>query len=207
MTQNYIFDLFRTLVTEPGFRTLFRDLFKMEYDEIRKHTTVADFGGIENCVDHVVEAYRLGFNREKKEKIVKTIKEWQHTPQLYPGVLETLTDLKGRGAKIGLISNCDDMIYGVFDKTELSTFFDACIFSHKEGVSKPDPTIYHICLDQMKASPLNTTMVGDRMDNDVAPAREMGMRGVLIDYSYKKKPSDSSEPDRIISLKELLVQE
>ncbi|HEV2844980.1 MAG TPA: HAD family hydrolase, partial [Thermoanaerobaculia bacterium] len=42
--------------------------------------------------------------------------------------------------------------------------------------SKPDPRIFLKALEWMGASPGEVVFVGDRLDNDIAPARRLGMR-------------------------------
>src|SRR5262249_17408349 len=48
------------------------------------------------------------------------------------------------------------------------------------GASKPDPGIFHQALARMQARPEEVVFVGDRLDNDVVPARRLGMRTVWL---------------------------
>lgn len=48
-------------------------------------------------------------------------------------------------------------------------------------IAKPDPAFFFGAMERSSARVETTLMVGDRMDNDVAPAIAIGMYGVLID--------------------------
>jgi len=62
----------------------------------------------------------------------------------------------------------------------LLELFDVVILDSQHSVSKPDPAIYRIALEEAKVDPQDALMVGDRLDNDVVPARRLGMRAVLL---------------------------
>jgi putative hydrolase of the HAD superfamily len=59
------------------------------------------------------------------------------------------------------------------------------LFAHREvsghhGYRKPDVRLFLRALDGLGVGAEETVMVGDRIDNDVVPARLLGMRTVLI---------------------------
>lgn len=57
---------------------------------------------------------------------------------------------------------------------------DLAIASAEEGVSKPDPRIFEIALGRADCKAEHAVMIGDRIDNDVVPAKKMGMKTVWI---------------------------
>lgn len=67
-------------------------------------------------------------------------------------------------------------------------------------VAKPDPAFFLGAIQQSRARAETTLMVGDRMDNDVAPAVALGMYGVLLDRDGRAL--DVAAP-RIDSLRDL----
>ncbi len=67
-------------------------------------------------------------------------------------------------------------------------------------VSKPDPAFFLGAMERSGARAATTVMVGDRMDNDVAPAVALGMYGVLIDRDGRAADLDAP---RIVSLNDL----
>jgi FMN phosphatase YigB (HAD superfamily) len=48
------------------------------------------------------------------------------------------------------------------------------------GVAKPDPAFFARVADEVGAAPEHIAYVGDRMDNDVLPARRAGMLAVHL---------------------------
>lgn len=67
-------------------------------------------------------------------------------------------------------------------------------------VAKPDPAFFLGAMERSGARVETTLMVGDRMDNDVAPAVALGMYGVLIDRDGRALDIDAP---RIDSLRDL----
>ena len=62
----------------------------------------------------------------------------------------------------------------------LSGYFEVCVSSGDIGMSKPDAAIFHLALEQAECAPGDAVMVGDRLDNDIRPANELGFRTVRI---------------------------
>jgi putative hydrolase of the HAD superfamily len=98
---------------------------------------------------------------------------------LFPGVHETLAGLRASGLKLGLITNGSvSMQTRKLEHLSLSSSFDVVVISAAEGVSKPDPQIFHRALARLQADPARSVFVGDHPDVDVAGARAAGMRAV-----------------------------
>lgn len=60
---------------------------------------------------------------------------------------------------------------------------DLRVWSFEQGFSKPDPHVFQILTARLAArgiGPGETLMIGDRLDNDVAPAREFGWQTWLL---------------------------
>ncbi len=99
--------------------------------------------------------------------------------RLYPETVEVLKFLKAK-YKIGVIAN---QSLGTADRLrqwDILQFIDLVIASAEEGVSKPDPRIFEIALERAGCKAENAVMIGDRIDNDVVPAKKMGMKTVWI---------------------------
>jgi hypothetical protein len=101
------------------------------------------------------------------------------TISLMPGVAPTLRWLVDKRLVLGIASNAQ-----AYTLRELETMlktgglsskvFDAelAYWSYQNGFSKPDPHGYQMIRIRLEArgiSPMQTLMVGDRLDNDVAP--------------------------------------
>lgn len=57
--------------------------------------------------------------------------------------------------------------------------FDPVIYSHEEGMEKPDPRFYRLACDRLAVSPADVVFVDDREEN-VAGAQSIGMPAVLF---------------------------
>ena len=50
----------------------------------------------------------------------------------------------------------------------------------RPGVSKPDRHIFEIALERSCCKPENAVMIGDRIDNDIVPAKQLGMKTIWV---------------------------
>ncbi len=94
---------------------------------------------------------------------------------------ETLEELRGRGYRLGVISNADGRVEGLLESVGLRPYFDFVIDSAVVGIEKPDPRIFQLACERLGLHPGEALYVGDIYEIDVAGARRAGMRAVLID--------------------------
>lgn len=111
--------------------------------------------------------------------------------------------------KIGIIANQD---YGTENRLinfGIRQYIDVIIASAEEGVAKPDKRIFELALNRTNCKAEQAVMVGDRIDNDIIPAKEMGMKTVWIKQGmgkYWKISNDYENADYVIdNLSELLT--
>lgn len=106
---------------------------------------------------------------------------WEHVE---PDVAPALAALRGRGLQLVVVSNANGRLRHLFDRVDLTKWFDYVLDSHEWGVEKPDPRLFHLALDQSRADPAKTVHVGDLYHVDVMGARQAGLReGVLFDMA------------------------
>jgi len=70
------------------------------------------------------------------------------------------------------------------------------------GAKKPDLKAFLAVLEKMAVNPDEAVMVGDNLENDILPAKAIGIKAILIDRENKIKVKDG-EIIKISSLKEL----
>ena len=58
----------------------------------------------------------------------------------------------------------------------LASLFAVLVDSHCVGAEKPDPAIFRVALEALRARPETTVFVGDSLRRDREGARRMGMR-------------------------------
>ncbi len=112
------------------------------------------------------------------------------TLRLADGAAKCLRQLNDHGILLGIASN--SQAYTLRELTaalqgtglNLSMFDrDVRFWSFENGFSKPDPHVFRILTARLEArgiGPAETLMVGDRLDNDIEPARAQGWQGWLM---------------------------
>jgi putative hydrolase of the HAD superfamily len=86
----------------------------------------------------------------------------------------------GRRYRLGVVSNFYGNLEAVCDSAGLAPLFGAMVDSHRVGVQKPDPAIFHVALDALHAAPETTLYVGDSLRRDGEGARRAGLTFVWI---------------------------
>lgn len=106
---------------------------------------------------------------------------WEHVE---PDVAPALAALRGRGLRLVVVSNANGRLRHLFDRVDLTKWFDHVLDSHEWGVEKPDPRLFQLALEQSRADAANTVHVGDLYHVDVMGARAAGLReGILFDMA------------------------
>lgn len=102
----------------------------------------------------------------------------------YPDAEAVLRTLQARGYRMGIIANQSPGSEKRLAKFGLLPFFEVVCASAEEGIAKPDPEIFRRALTRAGCAPADAVMIGDRADNDVAPAKSLGMQTILIRQGY-----------------------
>jgi HAD superfamily hydrolase (TIGR01549 family) len=90
--------------------------------------------------------------------------------------------------KLGIIANQSTECRTSLERRGLIEFFDVVAISDELDLHKPDPELYRWALQQAGILGSQAIMIGDRLDNDIAPASEVGMHSVYINWkSWKDK--------------------
>lgn len=116
----------------------------------------------------------------------------------YVHTKSVLKQLSVKGYHLGVIANQSPGTKERLSNWGLLEYFDIVLASAEEGISKPDIEIFHRALTAAKCLPDNAVMVGDRLDNDIAPAKKVGMKtvwikqglGGLASAAYKMEQAD-----------------
>lgn len=114
-----------------------------------------------------------------------------------PGLLAAL---RGRGLRIGLISNTGRTpgagLRVVLDRAGALPYFDQLTFSDEVALAKPNPAIFWRTLEALGAEPSAAVHVGDDQAADVVGAHRAGMRVVQVGTPLAADPAEP--PDRWI---------
>ena len=97
-----------------------------------------------------------------------------------PAVIKALS----QKYELGIIANQLDGLKERLQAFDLLQYFKYIISSWDIQVMKPDIRIFEYALDKTNCSPQETCMIGDRIDNDILPAKSLGMKTVWIKQGF-----------------------
>jgi len=103
--------------------------------------------------------------------------------ELYDDVPAVLSELSGRGLRIGIISNSHRCLASFQLHFELQGLISASVSSSEHGLMKPHPSIFRAALQLIGVDPAEAVMVGDSVRQDVEGGLKAGMRAVLLQRS------------------------
>lgn len=125
--------------------------------------------------------------------------------------LPVLREVRSRGLKVGLISDCSGELPQLWRETIFAEWFDVALFSCVEKVKKPNPVIYQRAAERLGVSCAECLFVGDGGSNELAGAQAAGMRPLWLFVREEQGTQDthrvdgqSWSGDRINDLRELL---
>lgn len=120
--------------------------------------------------------------------------------RLYPDTI-TILDKLSKKYKLGIIANQIAETQRRIDNWGIGKYFDVVVASAEVGYAKPDFEIFNVALEQADCKPNETVMIGDRLDNDIIPAKKLGMKTVWVRQGFAKMQyvkSENERPDYII---------
>lgn len=125
----------------------------------------------------------------------------------YSGSKEVLEYLHRHGYKIGIIANQSLGTAKRLEKWGLLKYIDVVAASAELGVAKTDQAIFKRAFEMAGCTAHEAIMIGDRLDNDIAPAKKLGMKTIWIRQGfaiYQCLQACECQPDYIVdSLSEL----
>jgi len=98
-----------------------------------------------------------------------------------PGALPVVSRLREMGLRLGVVSNAEGRVERDLESAGFAGLLDTVVDSHLVGVEKPDPRIFGIALERLKASASTALFLGDVPAIDVAGARAAGIAALLLD--------------------------
>lgn len=107
----------------------------------------------------------------------------------YPDVHATLAALCDKGYRLGVIANQNVGIAERLEHWGLRKFFDVIAASAEIGYAKPNRTIFEKAFELARCCAEESVMVGDRLDNDIVPAKALGMKTVWVKNGLAKYQS------------------
>jgi HAD superfamily hydrolase (TIGR01549 family) len=203
-------------------RAVWFDVGEVLIDETREYGTWADWLGVPRHTfsavfgavlarggdyREVFEHFRPGFDlaSEREARFQAGVGEYLNAHDLYPDARPCLEALRSAGYFVGIAGNQTARAGGFLRELHLPV--DVLATSDDWGVAKPDVAFFHKLTAVSGHAPEEIAYVGDRLDNDIAPAVAAGImtfrvvRGPWANIA----PRSSSAPPRetVSSLAEL----
>ncbi len=126
---------------------------------------------------------------------------------LYPETIEVLEKLS-QNYRLGLVANQSTSIRELLKAWGIESYFQLIILSEEVGIRKPDTRIFKLALEEAGISADKAVYVGDRYDNDILPAKSLGMYTIRILIGFGKYASENNQLKSdwsITSLQELAI--
>lgn len=124
-----------------------------------------------------------------------TLPKWHSEYEiLYPDAVQCLRTLHAH-YPIGVVANQPPGTKERLRDFGVLPYIDLVIASAEEGLAKPDPAIFQLALQRADCLPEQAVMVGDRLDNDIAPAKKLGMKTIWIRQGFGGLSAPGSEAE------------
>lgn len=166
------FDLGSTLIDET-------DCIEFRVAETLKQAGAPSKEEFYRQMEYFASVNMLPYKDTVKKFGLENVRWLKELEKLYPESQETLQSLHGR-YKLGIIANQSAGTEERLVQFWIRDYFDVVAASAEAGVAKPDKRIFELALSQAGCSACEACMVGDRLDNDITPAAEMGMSTVWV---------------------------
>jgi glycerol uptake facilitator protein len=140
-----------------------------------------------------------GGDRQRLNELAR--RYWEYpSSALYPDVKPTLTALATR-YRLGIVADSPPLALDSLRRDGLDNLFTVIALSDVVGMEKPNPQFYQYALDKAGVPASRTVHVGNRLDLDVRPAKQLGMRTVWLlrgEVPAAPTPEQLSEPDAVL---------
>ncbi len=140
--------------------------------------------------------------REVDRKLIRQAVDAHYAPLVaavaaLPGAVAAAQRLHQAGFHLAVVanSNCDRSIQRMVRQLGLRPQFDIVLTSQTAQMRKPRPQLYTMALQAWDVDPYQAVAVGDRLDEDIAPAQELGMRAVL--FSAQPHPANARQTRQV----------
>lgn len=133
----------------------------------------------------------MTFYKQNKKGDLETAKllgveltKWHKEDEILYGDASKCLEILSSRHKIGIIANQSLGTRQRLEQHGVLQYIDLVIASAEEGVAKPDKKIFEIALERANCKPDNAIMIGDRIDNDIIPAKLLGMHTIWIKQGF-----------------------
>ena len=212
MIKAAIFDMYETLITHYRCPTYFSE--EMSNDA---GIPVEDFLSAWRPSEYDRSIGRISFegiiekilidNNVYSDEVLQTIcknrtaTKYECFENIHEEIVPMLDELKRKGIKIGLISNCFSEEATVIRNSVLAPYFDEMFLSWEQGVAKPDVEIFNRCMKSFDVKPEECLYIGDGGSNELETANNLGMKALqAVWYLQEDNPYQYARKEGFVQL-------
>jgi putative hydrolase of the HAD superfamily len=139
------------------------DLFRA-YESTRAARGVGAYGNAEGDMTAIAEAAGVDPEPGLIRRLLDMERAFSETGvELYEDSVPVVRELRARGVKTALISNCSHSTRPIVDRLGINEEFDQILLSFEVGIHKPDPGIYREALRRLgDVAPERAVFVDDQ---------------------------------------------
>ena len=138
---------------------------------------------------------RLDLSEDQIRNLADSARYEHEYEVLYPGVPGILEALAQR-FKLGVIANQSEGTEKRLVRWRIRNPFSLVFASAEFGLTKPDPEFFRRATSLAGCVPERALMVGDRLDNDVGPAKSQGWKTMRVLQGFSRFQA-SRRPEEI----------
>jgi len=183
MIKTIFFDVGYTLVNEDAvWERRCKD--QAATDEAKRFGVTAEdiYHEIEKVTIEGLPQYRTVIERFNFSEMMPYHHELETMYEDAPQVLKALSEKH----TLGVIANQAEGLRERLKNFGILQHFKYVISSWDVKFMKPDIRIFEYALKAANCQPQDAVMIGDRIDNDIAPAQSLGMKSVWIKQGFGK---------------------
>ncbi|MGB3975282.1 MAG: HAD family hydrolase [bacterium] len=182
---------------------IFQDAYKGVIDAESAWSSISGFTG--SAKENRVRRFQLllqGLGRQQPGTVLMEMAEAYSQgrssgTKLYADVIDTLAYLKNKYALAILTEGDETTQMNQITHLGIEPYFSTIVISDQTPWHKPSITLFRFAAIKMELEPENILMVGDRLDWDIRPAKEVGMKTIWLNRAGSRDNSPI-EPDIVI---------
>lgn len=165
--------------------------------------------GVKNLMDRAVPE---GTDAEAAAHCLEVFRSYykehlQDTTYPYPGIMELLQELQGRGIKTAVVSNKFDGAVKELCKEYFGELITVAMGESPENGKKPDPKMVRAALKALGSDGADAVYVGDS-EPDVTTAKNAALPLIAVDWGFRSRETLlAAGAERVVSTAAELLSE
>ena len=170
-----------------------------KFEEVYEQHLISQSGSLRTklCLEF------LGDIQRKDELLRLTDRYWLfESSDMYHDCLVQIRELKNNGYAVGIIANQPATVKETLANDQVLQNIDFLGISALVGLEKPNPVLFQLAVDSLGFAANEIVHVGNRIDNDVIPAKSIGMKTVWLrrgEANPNPSASDLKEADLTVT--------